>query len=173
MPEPFGGPENMMAEQSTSTTQDVTIREGIPSDASHWLRLRQLLWPHADPVDLRQHVEAFFGPGDPTVAAVFLAIGTDGRPLGFAEISLRAYVPGASTSPAPFLEGWFVEEPFRHCGLGRRLIGAAMHWAAARGYRELGSDSLLDNVDAALAHEAIGFREVERVRFFIKPVGGD
>jgi len=151
---------------------DVIVREAVPSDATIWLRLRQRLWPDADPSELGAHVEDFFGRGSATVAVVFLAFDAHNA-VGFAELSLRPYVPGATSIPAPFLEGWFVEPSARRQGVGRALIRAAERRALERGHRELGSDTILDNESAALAHQALGFREVERVRFFVKRLEPD
>lgn len=146
---------------------DPIVREARPGDSSIWLGLRQRLWPDADPSELRAQVDAFFRSGIPTVAAVWLAF--DGaKAMGFAEVSLRPYVPGSTTIPAPFLEGWFVEHDARHRGIGRALIRAAEAWALDNGYKELGSDTILENEAGALAHRALGFREVERVCFFVK-----
>ena len=39
---------------------------------------------------------------------------------------------------------------------------AAEAWARERGYRELSSDALLDNLPSQEAHVALGFGEVER-----------
>jgi len=143
------------------------VREALPEDAATWLRLRESLWSDEDPIELRSEVETFFRTGLPTVAAAMLAFDGDVA-VGFAEVSLRSYVPGASKSPAPFLEGWYVEPEGRGRGVGRALVTAVERWARDRGHSELGSDSILDNEPSALAHEALGFHEVERVRFFVK-----
>jgi aminoglycoside 6'-N-acetyltransferase I len=143
------------------------VREALPADADTWLHFRERLWPDADPADLRRQVDAFFDSGIATVAVVMLAFDGD-EALGFAEVSLRPYVPGASTAPAPFLEGWFVDPSARRSGVGRALVDAVERWIGERGYAELGSDAILENEEAAAAHKALGFREMERVRFFIK-----
>jgi aminoglycoside 6'-N-acetyltransferase I len=151
---------------------ELTVREALPGDASIWLRLRQRLWPDAEPSELRGQIEAFFSSGTPTVALALLAFEGD-TAMGFAEVSLRPYVPGSTTTSAPFLEGWFVEPNARQRGIGRALIQAVEQWAIDQGFREVGSDTILENESAALAHRALGFREVERVRFFIKDLEPD
>ena len=81
----------------------VVTREVGRTDAPAWTRLRHELWPHATIDDLSTTVDAFFDGGTPLVAAAFLAWDGD-VPLGFIELSLRPYVPGARSVPAPFVE---------------------------------------------------------------------
>jgi aminoglycoside 6'-N-acetyltransferase I len=50
----------------------------------------------------------------------------------------------------------------RRQGVGAALVRAAEAWARARGYRDLASDALLDNLPSHEAHVALGFGEVER-----------
>ena len=147
------------------------VRAVRAADAAAWARCRHRLWPHRTAEELAQIVEAFFGAGTPLVAAVFLAWEAD-APVGFVELSLRAYVPGARRLPAAFVEGWYVEPAARGRGVGRALIGAAEQWARAHGHGQLGSDTALDNVGSLTAHQALGFREVEAVRFLIKELIG-
>lgn len=143
------------------------IRAVQPEEASAWVAMRQCLWPHHTVDDLSGTVEAYFSTGTPLVAAAFLA--WDGvRPIGFVELSVRPYVPGARSLPAPHVEGWYVEPAFRSQGIGRRLIVAAEKWAIRNGHSQLGSDALLENTGGAAAHRALGFQEVERVCFFVK-----
>lgn len=89
-----------------------------------------------------------------------------GAPAGFAEVSLRQYAEGCSTTPVGYLEGWFVAEPFRGTGVGRALVDAAMAWARERGCREFASDAELDNAASLAAHERLGFTPVCDIRCF-------
>lgn len=56
----------------------------------------------------------------------------------------------------------------RHHGIGRALLDAAEAWARGRGYREIASDALLDNVVSHAAHRRAGHEEVDRVVQFRK-----
>jgi GNAT superfamily N-acetyltransferase len=56
----------------------------------------------------------------------------------------------------------------RRGGVGRALIEAVEDWARERGFRELGSDALLDNVLSHTAHQRLGFEERERTVTFRK-----
>ena len=132
--------------------------------------MRHRLWPDATVEDLSSAVSAFFSGGTPFLRAVFVAVDQSAA-IGFIEISIRAYVPGARANPAPHVEGWFVEQEFRSRGVGRQLMRAAEQWAVANGHPQLGSDVLIDNTASADAHKRLGFREVERVTFFVKDLG--
>jgi tetratricopeptide (TPR) repeat protein len=67
-----------------------------------------------------------------------------------------------------FLEGWFVEEHARRRGVGAALIRAAESWAREQGCTEFASDALVDNDVSSQAHKALGFKEVEVIRCFMK-----
>lgn len=148
-------------------TPRVTVREVRAADASRWAHLRQKLWPGHTVEELSKDVHEFFAHGTPLAAAAFLAW-NENEPVGFLELSVRSYVPGALSLPAPFVEGWFVDAAWRRKGVGRMLLTAAEDWARGRGYQQLGSDADVGNTLGAAAHAAVGFREVETIRCFIK-----
>jgi aminoglycoside 6'-N-acetyltransferase I len=103
--------------------------------------------------------------------AVFLACSETGAAIGFINLSLRYdYVPDASQSPVAFIEGIYVDLSYRQQGMGRSLIEHAQQWAKSQGCVEIAADALLENTDSHAFHASIGFREVERVVFFIKPI---
>ena len=52
--------------------------------------------------------------------------------------------------------------------MARQLFAAIGDWARARGCHELASDALIDNETSQRAHAALGFRETERVVYFVK-----
>ena len=100
---------------------------------------------------------------------VFVAENYDGKLIGFAEVSLRSdHVDGASISPVPYLEGWFVEARYRKRGIGRVLIEAVERWATARGYTELASDAEVGNLLSIRLHKRLGFSEMDRNVTFLK-----
>ena len=132
--------------------------------------MRHRLWPDATIEDLEHTVAAYFRGGTPFLSAAFVAV-HETAAVGFIELSIRSYVPGALSNPAPHVEGWYVEPEFRGRGVGRQLMRAAEQWAVANGHPQLGSDVLLGNTASADAHKRLGFREVERVTFFVKDLG--
>ena len=108
-------------------------------------------------------------------AVVFVAARSGGGLAGFAEAATRPYAEGCATSPVAVLEGWYVDPDVRRHGVGRALVAAVERWSRAAGLRELASDALLDNLTSHRAHARLGFREVERLVCFYKPlsVGDD
>ena len=100
---------------------------------------------------------------------VFVAENDQAELIGFAEVSLRQdHVDGASISPVPYLEAWFVEASFRMQGVGRALIGAVERWATSRGYTELASDAEIENSLSIRLHKQLGFAEIDRNVTFLK-----
>lgn len=144
----------------------LTIRQMGESDRAQWIALRGKLWPEY-PDD---------HPGD---VAEMLEKGTtwgfiaeaDGKPMGFAELSVRAYANGCEQRPVPFLEGIWVDPAAQRAGVGRALVDHLAAFARARGFTELCSDALLDNTLSHTAHAAWGFAETERVIYFRRPLG--
>jgi aminoglycoside 6'-N-acetyltransferase I len=99
---------------------------------------------------------------------VFIAIGTGGDELGFAEVSTRPYAEGCETSPVAYLEGIFVIPSQRKMGIARHLIAAAEAWARDQGLSEMGSDTEVENADSIQMHKALAFAEEDRIICFVK-----
>ena len=150
------------------STGAVQVRRAEPSDARDWAELRQALWPAQSPEELAAEADAFFTGRDTLLRAVFLALTEAGRPVGFAELSLRPYAEDCKTTPVAFLEGWYVIPSARRQGVGRALVTAAEEWAREQGCREFASDTELDNTRSAEAHRALGFADAGAIRCFRK-----
>jgi len=63
-----------------------------------------------------------------------------------------------------------VESGYRRRGVGRALVEAAEQWAGARGFREIASDTQLENIASIAAHLRLGYQEVERNVCFLKRI---
>jgi aminoglycoside 6'-N-acetyltransferase I len=141
----------------------VKIREIVETDRVDWVRLREALWPGSlsdHDAETRNYFEK-----QSKAPIVFVAEG-DGRVVGFLELDFREYAPGCSSSPVPFIEGWYVESGLQRRGIGRTLIEAAEALARAAGHHEIASDAEIENADGIAAHVALGYEEVERVVYF-------
>jgi aminoglycoside 6'-N-acetyltransferase I len=102
-------------------------------------------------------------------SAVFVLERADGRLAGFLELSVRNYAEHCAGS-TPYVESWYVDSDVRQQGLGRALMQAAEDWARGMGYPEMASDAVLENELSHLAHNAVGFTEVQRIVVFRKPL---
>lgn len=137
----------------------MNIRPYTSTDHDEWLRMRLELFPEdtaaAHVTDMAQWIN------HPT-SGVLVAARDEGGLAGFAEVGERNYADGCETAPVAYLEAWFVDADARLQGVGAALVQAVEAWARERGYRELASDALLDNLPSHRAHERVGFAEVER-----------
>lgn len=103
--------------------------------------------------------------------ASFLCLDDDGRPVGFANVSIRTdYVEGSVGPPVGFLEAIYVELEFRRHGVATELLRMSERWAAEKGCREMGSDTELANVNSQAFHIGAGFQEANRLVAFIKKI---
>lgn len=146
----------------------VTVRPATVDDAAAWLRMREALWPDGESTGHAREIEQFFAGTLRMPLAVLLAIDDAGEPVGFAELSIRAYAEDCVTDNVAYLEGWYVVPEARRRGVGRALVAAAEEWAVAQGCTEFASDALLDNAPSAAAHRALGFVETVQIRCFRK-----
>ena len=146
----------------------VTCRPVKEDDAVAWTRLRQALWPDAVPGEHADAIARYFAGTLPEPIMVLFAQDGHARPIGFVELSLRAYAEGCQSDNVAYVEGWYVAPEARGRGVGRALIEAAEDWARRQGCTELASDAQLDNVVSAASHEALGFSEVGQIRCFRK-----
>jgi aminoglycoside 6'-N-acetyltransferase I len=110
-------------------------------------------------------VDAYLS-GSLNTAAVLVAQRPTGGLAGFIEVATRAYAEGCTSSPVPYIEGWYVDADMRQQALGAALVRAAEAWARERGYTEIASDTLLDNAVSIAAHKALGYDEVVRIVCF-------
>lgn len=99
---------------------------------------------------------------------VLFAEDGDARPIGFLELSVRAYAEACQSDNVAYVEGWYVAPEARGRGVGRALIEAAEDWAREQGCTELASDSQLDNTASVAVHRALGFSEIGQIRCFRK-----
>jgi aminoglycoside 6'-N-acetyltransferase I len=146
------------------------VRAVVDSDIDAWAAMRARLWPDAEPGELAAEAQRFIaGLSVIGLTVVFIAVDTRG-PLGFLELSVRAFSDGCESTPVPHIEAWYVEPHVRRTGLGRALMRSAETWACQNGFTELASDAEINNGPSLHAHLACGFDEVERLIKFRKPL---
>jgi aminoglycoside 6'-N-acetyltransferase I len=146
----------------------VKVRAVKKDDAAAWLRMREALWPGYASTWHGDEIDQFFAGNLSMPLAVLIAEDDGGKPLGFAELSIRNYAEDCVTDRVAYLEGWYVVPGARRKGVGRALIAAAEQWGRDQGCTEFGSDADLDNEISAAAHRALGFTETVLIRCFRK-----
>ncbi len=147
------------------TKPDFTAKLAAAGDAESVSELAHKLWPHVPLDTLRDEYTQMLARAD---CAVFLAeSGT--QIVAFAQCGLRQdYVEGSGSSPVGYLEGIYVDEPFRRLGVAKELTGQCERWAKAKGCAEFASDCELNNEQSLRFHLGAGFREANRIICFIK-----
>ena len=151
-----------------------TIRPLDAADADVWRRMRAALGPEWVEDNIDEMVASYLATGtiDHLPHAVLIAE-IDRRPVGFAEVSLRAFAEGCETSPVGYLEGWYVEPAHQGGGIGRQLVDAGIRWALTKGCREFASDAEIHNEPSHQAHAALGFEPVCEIRCYRKRISPD
>ena len=141
------------------------INEATLNQASAAAQLALLLWPGNDLHEFLQNMEDVITNPNSTV---FLAF-DDEKPIGFAQCQLRFnYVEGTHSSPVGYLEGLYVEEPFRRQHFAQHLVKACEKWAKTKGCQEFASDCELSNINSLNVHLKLGFTEANRIICFTK-----
>ncbi len=141
------------------------IRPATPDDTAEWLRMRLLLWPEVEAPELMAEMERILA--DPHTP-VFVIQRSEGGLAGFIETGSRKYADGCVTAPVGYIEGWFIDEDLRGQGWGHKLVRTAEDWARSQGFKEMASDTWLENEVSIKAHLAMGYEEVERLIHFAK-----
>ena len=139
------------------------------ADADHpaWAAMRTKLWPEADPRELESELAGLFALDPPYV--VYIAEDA-GRQIGFIELWVRSYAEGGPPEPSAYVEGLWVDPDHRRSGVATALLSEGEAWARRKGFKWLGSDAELANRDSHAWHRAAGFRTVERLVVFGKPL---
>ena len=145
----------------------IQIRPARLSDLDQLAPLCAALWPKASAEEHAHELRLILG-GKPAVAltmplTIFVAEANDGKLLGFLEVDLRSHADGCDPSqPVGYIEGWYVAEDHRHCGVGKKLLAEAENWARTHKCVEMASDAIIDNELSQRAHEALGYEVVDR-----------
>ena len=80
------------------------IHSATKEDAAVWLRMREALWPEHTPAWHAREADKYFAGLLSMPLEVLIAADDDGRAIGFAELSIRAYAEGCETDRVAFLD---------------------------------------------------------------------
>lgn len=145
----------------------LTIRRAEKADWPQWAELLTRLHPGLPVTEFASDLEHWERLGDPFVG--FFAIG-DGQPIGLIDARVRGYAEGAPSLRAAYVEDLWVDADWRRHGVARQLLAAVEAWARDLGLDWIGSDTVPDNADSRRWHAANGFREIEQLVVFGKPL---
>jgi len=145
---------------------NVQIRPAHPSDLDKLVHLFEALWPNSAE-EHAQELRLLLGGKAALVltmpVTIFVAEASNGTLVGFLEVDLRSHADGCNPSqPVGYIEGWYVDEDYRHRGVGRKLLANAEQWAVSHGCVEMASDATIDNDLSQRAHAALGYEVVDR-----------
>ncbi len=141
------------------------VRQAQGADRNELAAMRALLWPK---VSFDEHLKELDGALSNKIIGMLptetlVAHDENGALIGFLEVGLRSHADGCNPArPVGYVEGWFVQENFRNRGVGRELMRSAEDWARAQGCVEMASDTWIDHEESQHAHEALGYKVVDR-----------
>lgn len=137
------------------------VRKAEKQDIPIIAGLMVKLWPDHTVSEMEAELAESMESSD---TAFFLA-----GEAGFAQCQLRRdYVEGTDSSPVGYLEGIYVDAPFRKQGIARALLDACEKWAKEKGCEEFASDCELTNTESLRFHLNVGFAEANRIICFTK-----
>jgi aminoglycoside 6'-N-acetyltransferase I len=138
-----------------------TVRPALTADSAEIVRMRTALWPDSTADEVTELLERREPP-----LALLVAERPEGGLCGYAEVGLRPFAEGCTTSPVGYLEGIWVDADARRGGVATAMLRAGLRWAAGRGAREFASDAGIENAGSVAFHRAAGFDEAGRVVCF-------
>lgn len=144
---------------------DVRIRPICPSDLDQLALLREALWPESSAEEHALELRLLLDgkAASTTPLTIFVAEADDQTLVGFLEVGLRSHADGCNPAqPVGYIEGWYVDEDYRHRGVGKMLLAAAEDWARSHNCVEMASDALIDNELSQRVHERLGYEVVDR-----------
>ena len=99
---------------------------------------------------------------------MFISLIKDSEIIAFVEVSIRESMDRVIPEQVGYIEGWYVEKKYRRKGIGKALFQAAEKWALKKGCSEILSDTDLENHISQKAHQALGYKKIDRMILFKK-----
>lgn len=145
------------------------IKIASSEDKPEWSRLRLALWPEVIEGLHNNEIDAMLSKPDRFVS--FLAYNTPDHIIGLLEASIHEIIDeGCVVKNVGYIEGWYVEPEYRRKGIGTKLIKSAEQWVLEKGLSEVAVDTNLENVVSQKAYQTLGFKEIDRLVLYKKPL---
>lgn len=143
------------------------IKKATTTEIHQVARLAQELWPENTVASLEAEMYESLNQTD----TAFFLYYTDNQAVAFAHAQLRRdYVEGTNSSPVGYLEGIYVQSPFRKQGIAGQLLETCQLWANQKGCSEFASDCELTNNESLEFHLSHGFIKANRIICFTKTI---
>ena len=142
------------------------VREIRAHEKNDWISLRCKLWPEENKA--AHTIEAEQMLSLPEKYCVFISLIKDSEIIAFVEVSIRESMDRVIPEQVGYIEGWYVEKKYRRKGIGKALFQAAEKWALKKGCSEILSDTDLENHISQKAHQALGYKKIDRMILFKK-----
>lgn len=150
--------------QDDKICYDVCTNQDIDNVASLAIKL----WNDSDYDELKIEFEKIVQTDNNIVYTAYF----QKEMIAFAHCSIRdEYVEGADSDNIAYLEGIYVEEKYRNCGIASNLIRCCENWAMSKNCRQFASDCDINNLTSIKMHKKNGFDESARLVHFIKKIG--
>ena len=143
------------------------IRTAKQIDRKAWAEMRSQLWPDSTDGHIGE-IEEYFSGKSIDIVEAFVIEEEGGALVGFIELNIRNFAEGSRSPKLPYVEAWFVRADYRGKGYGQSLMRQAEKWARERGYKELASDTEIENTKSIAIHKKLGFAETDRIVCFLK-----
>jgi len=135
-------------------------------ETNDWALLRNKLWPEDNlSVHLKEAQQIL---SLPEKYCVFVCLNEKQQIVGFVEVSIRESIDRVIPEEVGYIEGWYVEKDYRRKGIGKALFCAAENWALQKGCKEIMSDTELENLISQTVHQALGYKEIDRLVLYKK-----
>ncbi|MDN5214736.1 GNAT family N-acetyltransferase [Fulvivirgaceae bacterium BMA12] len=148
--------------------EQIRYSELHSEDFEQLLKMSQKLWTDFDEEELKNLLKEMT---QLEKNRILMAKRADGENVGFSIFSIRTdYVEGADKSPTGYLEGIYIEPPYRKNGIAKEFLRIGEMWCKEKGCTQIGSDTWLTNKASREFHKKIGFWEEEEIVHFLKNI---
>ncbi len=146
----------------------VIVRRASSTEYPIWAKMLAKLHGWGTEAEFLSEIPGWLTLSQPMVC--WLAFDDTGKPIGMVDARVRNYAEGAPDLYAAYVEDIWVEEEHRRAGVASALLAAVEHWGREQGLNWIGSDTEIDNRLSRQWHADAGFRELEQLIIFGKPL---